>query len=971
MNAPQTPRPESPSTRKSRLPRRKVTPNSAPSRPQWRSRVVRRFKSTERRMSENRTPGDSVSIRPYHSVSVPKRLPSSSDSRGEQNTSTPTYTSLADKPLPPRPVAQLSTLQSPSRDSRLLIDASESPLQMSSPSGTRRDWPSLAPVTGSTTNLTQAHLDMPSHCEIFEKGDDSPKSKSPATASSVVAAAAELTRVITGVSGEKSSPAPCRSHSPESCYESANESSGIKGQPRSVHVSRKLSAPQSSPSHAPISRRTGSLREKLSSGSLIPQAAGSTRKFMAYADPAREGAASPATADSRPHSPSPASFSRPRPGSGSRRTPPGSIKGVRTASRLPIPDSKKPTMVDVRPPTRGSQSSTRSAQQPPTFGNRRLDSRTADILDNGIKRRHMQRTRTTEDAEKPALVCAPTDASSVDTPDASAVSVGGESGLWKSEGSEYQAGLKSDEEMTFAPSSSEDESEVTTPMDRPFWFSKRFDHTKLALSNTTWSQSHHDDHNGPTHRPPPPTSPFTGLLPTIPSEPLLPVQQALDDEKITQTLSRLEGRGSPPKHDVDESTLFKMFGHVKKAFDNRETRNSMFRDAAAAEKYLASREGRASSLFHPANMRALSESIPEWARPKQLEQSVLAGLEPAVSKWSDTTPSENDKGNISEDISRTPNLPTSQDVYKESRQPPPPEPKEPARSHESIGYPSRMPATPETLTSFSHQNAGADIADIARRQSSPTLGPKPPQSSVCTTSDGLRAHPVGFARTTQPADARKSSRLPTPSAKNTGEQRGRRSVAPTSTTKRMSEGPKVCGPCCKQDDAIDHTQTPRAQSRSRYVMDKIGGLFHGKREKKSIAVPPIPRINEATTPPNASTTFSAEFEAASLRRAPSRIPPVPKLADPPQLAKGLVSAASKSTFRADDETLVNDTVAAADTTDNYSSIQSLTQRLVNKAQCETSMARKGRILGVARVRFLTCLLPSMHALILHRHSTKL
>lgn len=201
-----------------------------------------------------------------------------------------------------------------------------------------------------------------------------------------------------------------------------------------------------------------------------------------------------------------------------------------------------------------------------------------------------------------------------------------------------------------------------------------------------------------------------------------------------------------------------------------------------AEKYLELPEER---LLPPRSQRTPSESIPAWARTEQLEQEVFGGLQPAVSKWSNTTPSE--KENSEGDI-RTPNISTSQELPREPLPPlrpppPPPPPTTYAKSYASIGYPSRVAATPETLTS-SVQNVAADGPDIARRRSSPTLGPKPP-SSIRTGR--TRAGPPGFARSTRAAEARRNSHLPTPRADAVSEQRGRPSAATRQVSNRESE----------------------------------------------------------------------------------------------------------------------------------------------------------------------------------------
>lgn len=783
----------------SRLPlrTRAVTKNPAPSRPQWISHVVGRVTSAAKTASGVRLLRESSTnslARSYRSVNLlTLTRQASTHSLLAQNPSMPSLAASMDKPLPPRPTedssnmqmpisaAGPSNLQTPPSNGNFLIDASDDPVQFSSPSGTKRDWPALTPTPAPIVIQTP-----PEPTPIFERGDDSPKSKAPVTPASIVAAAAELTKVITGSPEQKSSPVFYRSPPSESAYESANEGS-LQSHCHSVsrRKSHKYSTPDGTKSATALPMRASSFRGRIPSDSLIPQPAGSTRKSMTLADFTGDAAVSPTLLDSRQHSPSPQSFSRPRPASVSVKIPASSIDGVQTASRLPITESQKPTIVDVKP--RNSQGSAKSAQQPPTFGSRRLDSRTADILDNGIKRRQLQRSRGNVSDGRRTLYRAATDASDAPTVDTPPPSVGRTSSAWDSTDSDGFTVTKSDEDLTFAPSASENGSEITTPVDQPTRYSKRFERN-TGVSNTP-SRSGFDaalgDESSSLHAHPPPTSPITAPLPTIPSEAALPVHRPDDEEKITQALSYLEGKGSPPKHDVDDRTLRKMFGHMAKTFEAKNATMStsgFLEDAANAKRFLAMAE---KDECEPEEQQPEKvRSSPGPLAHKEAQPAYPFVLEPAVSKWSDTTPSEREMKEDSVNITKAPNMYYSQQPATEPT--PPPAQEAHARSHESIGYPSRVAQRSEMLTQT--QNVVADVPDIARRKSSPTLGPK--SGSVRRACESVRSVPA-YARSTQAAEARMNSRLPTPTTTSMRNQRGRQSTA-TTPLRHESEGhPKV------------------------------------------------------------------------------------------------------------------------------------------------------------------------------------
>jgi hypothetical protein len=249
--------------------------------------------------------------------------------------------------------------------------------------------------------------------------------------------------------------------------------------------------------------------------------------------------------DSRPHSPSPASFSRPRPSSNSRsQSGQGFLSGTpsvtmtrravpaqRTASRIPIPDSKKATLVDIRnrrsSGTLTPRSATPRSEYGPSFGSRRLDAPDfLKTLDQGAKRRPMRRTSTRRGSTT-------TEASSA----YGANEYPGTPALDRSEASTP--------DVTVGASSS-DEEEVVTPIYKPVGFGSGANSKDERCYHETVLQlfDHAVDEVGPS---PPPTSPLSGPLPTIPSQSVLPTQSFRDDE-ITSSHSREHSEMSTLKH---------------------------------------------------------------------------------------------------------------------------------------------------------------------------------------------------------------------------------------------------------------------------------------------------------------------------------------------------------------------------------------------------------------------------------------
>ena len=261
---------------------------------------------------------------------------------------------------------------------------------------------------------------------------------------------------------------------------------------------------------------------------------------------------------------------------------------------------------------------------------------------------------------------------------------------------------------------------------------------------------------------PPQTSPFVAPLETIPSEAFLSVDaNDLNDEgreELIKTLSHLEGKGSPPKFDVDNETLLHMFGHLKKGLERNLHNSAAFaQNAAAAEKFLAMR---GSSILE---VKGLGDDRGSAGGHKDRNSQTLQDDSPAaiadkkqtvISKWSASTPSDKALS------------PPTDDVGSSFRHPiiPKARPKTPSL-HEpvSIGYPSRIPSRVTTPVMLTSEDA-ATVPSIPSRRSSPALGKRQP-GSVRAAREALQVSNPSFARTTASAESRKTARPSNPSTR--------------------------------------------------------------------------------------------------------------------------------------------------------------------------------------------------------------
>ncbi|KAK3705108.1 hypothetical protein LTR37_013475 [Vermiconidia calcicola] len=896
----------------SKLPRRVPTSSSSSSTPPWSARATDRSAFADKAATQAESPLHYK----RHSVTA--------------NTKPKTTLPLVDKPLPSRPIARVSNLLSPTKDSRGLIDAIEKPLQITDTAGDKHEWPALTPQSSRSASMTPS-----SNSRYAQEDVETMPASTYATPLSVMAAATELTNVITGKHSTKYTDNERISHSPASSYASATESSSL------VSISRKHSIgpeeslgrtrtatqqeqqPNSCAADAEYPTRKASLRSRISSGSLVSPAAGSKHHFIGFTDFTRIQAASPASTESRTHSPSPASFSRPRPGSVSSMS--AGSKTTRTASRIPIPDSKKATMVDVKR-EQYSESPLARTSGTPTFGSRRLASPDAlKILENGKMRRQMQHTVTHETLA--GLHCGRaattnSDAITADTPSLS-------------------HSLTSSPEASSAPTSSENQ-----PHSKPSRNAER-----ATSSNVSTRLQTTPEQNGaePLHtfryndnvnynmlggemlapnRAPPSTSPFTVPLQTIPSEAVLSVALAdLNEEandQWVQALSRLEGKGSPPKTDVDHQILLQMFGHLKRGHDKSNHNSTAFyQNAAAAEKFLAMRESNASCAKTSNLETAAGPSGDDThGADRELDEMVpTAKKQTMISRWSNSTPSDKvsppSQGLCPELQNSESSEATSQTRRRSS-----------SKELVSIGYPSRIPGRMSTTDVGGTEDA-ATVAGIPSRRSSPTLSKRRP-GSVRAAREGLQATTASFARTTASAESRKTAKPPTPGTRTFSipepAQRGRVVSAGKSRTR---------------SDALTSIKTPRSRSKSRLMLDKINGLFSGKREKRVSIAPPIPRIEEGNVDLDAAKTSTKR----SPTLKPARVTQLPKMPSLSPASQQALRSDSSATMHTDDTTLV-DRISVQD---ESQCVQVLSEHLVGKARHETNPSRKARLLTFAKV----------------------
>ncbi|KXT05747.1 hypothetical protein AC578_1042 [Pseudocercospora eumusae] len=938
------------------------SPSPSPS-PKWSDRVVRRIISRER--VAKHSDSDTLDMPPLPAVPI------------------------TEKPLPSRPIASLASNLSPSKHSRTLIDAVEKPLQMAQ-EGRARDWPTLTPRSASAPQPKPRSIsrDMKLTPSAIPRRISSSKAMAPSSTDAVKMHETRTTRNSNAsvLTQHSSDPSFVSAEEPRVSHHATDRAStslpSLVPTSQDVTPTPQFSTPVQTAQHP---ARMQSLGHRLGNGNLTQPKRASGAGMPPYIS--RIGAPNTPVAQSRGHSPSPASFSRPRPGSGvhaprlpslSKDTPPSTSEKVlhqRTASRIPIPDSKKATLVDIRtlplPP---------SNEGSPSFGARRLVSPGAlAILDQGTKRR-LQRANT--------------NGSTASTTSSSTRILNLDHDDHVHDKQQRSRSKSSSPGDTFGPSSS-DEEEITTPVMEPF---RLRNGASLKMDRAMAMEDQFNLTPGELRfrslrRAPPSTSPFTGPLQTIHSQATLAMPRSedsptkndcvsqsnqfsnlaqrlhhlksshgsddykddvteagdqqdsqhalrqllqetqthdqicqnngmpgLDKETknhLTQTLSLLEGHGSPTRDNFDHGKLEQIFGQLVPGIDRASKTNTLFNDATAATRFLEG-ESRDSVVGNrsPDQGNGIAHGEPGGFDDAIAELPAEESSQtPAVSKWSDSTPSA--QGNSTD-------LPRKEPQY-------------------SIGYPSstRVPSvrSPVHLPRRRQRNSG-----VSSRNSSPTLGhSKTGPESILAQGSVKRGHKAGeragFARMTASAASKKIPRAAGSVSKGLKKpeeaKRGRHSFMASTRTASVS------------DIALE--KPPRSRSKSRTVLDKINGFFSHKRDKKTEdaceAPPPLPPLDFGKL---SSRTTAQIDESSSLfpqlhRMNRTTSPPLTSL---PEATTTPPSQDHRSPSRASDKSLAG--ILPLDG-DCDGTVLTLTDKLVTKAKQEKSVPRKQRLMNFAHI----------------------
>ncbi|WPH05066.1 Hypothetical protein R9X50_00796500 [Acrodontium crateriforme] len=914
------------------------------------------------------------------------------------------------KPLPARPMVTLANSLSPSKDSRGLIDASEPPLTVAV-QGSQVDWPALTPSSPDTLN------EVGSDQESRQNSNFRPPS--PSNVASQGTPATTIAKQQVHGANRKSSPTTAGhevpqilpSSSPLSFVTAGHEGSG-NGPPKpgvESAIQRNTPSSENYSSTDDLGEtdrltRQASIRSRISNGSIVAPSINS--RTTGFTDFTRNEYA---LTESRPLSPSPASFSRLRRSNkvstlsiNTVNSTASHLKTPKTASRIPIPDSRKATLVEVR--SRNSSDPSMIDIKPetvPTFASRRVDADgPLQILDQGVKRRQLKRADT-----KGSMASSSPEPSK---PEAGQELDGNQD---DSNGAARYFDNYDDVQNDCKATSSPPSHHVTRLS--CFAEARQTDSYHQRMSYKLFDNAISGHSN-----PPPSTSPYTGPLQTIPSQSVLPLETfesystrmpssketefpmiaqrlselhsahyahtqkssnsnesipddiknslvdilrqyerednrlsregytGLNDETrkhITLTLTLLEGRGSPPKTEVDNETLLTMFGHLRRGLEKAPKTASLTENAAAAEMFLARQSGansassRSCSKYAMAGQAELEREVDSSSERAQFTPQTVAG--PTMSKWSYSTPS--DKGtspaidDLSPSISRR-----AIDTALPIRQ------KQTIQS-QSIGYPSII----ESKTSMSTHSNALESANPPKPISSVSSsgGEKRRPGSVRAARESLYQMPGGFARTTAAAESKRATRLPTPSSKHfkiAGDTlRGRHlSGEKQSSSKSPMESQMVqYDTCSTEEENLIEMQTPRSRSKSRFMLEKINGLFSGRREKKASEVPPVPKIANKYTVDE--SIIHGQSNAQSVSPTPqtslSTIPLTASRSDGPLPELTNQEIASNDNL--------GSTVDITNATkDDVDVINEFTASLEKRAEIENSAARKERLLSFAK-----------------------
>ncbi|KAI7238121.1 hypothetical protein KC330_g2801 [Hortaea werneckii] len=764
--------------------------------------------------------------------------------------------SFSEKALPSRPVASQVNALSPSKHSRSLLDASEKPLTLMI-AGDKCDWPTLTPRSASAGTTNGSYIPD----KTANGGILSQRFNSDVTVCSAPASNTSTHPRFHTPAGQESVLSPAK-------------------MPSEINASRpkKFEAVTAQPYnglHNAAPASYGTDNKELETSSIKPnERTGSEEKI-------------------RRHTPSPANFSRPKPRPTSilpsRLPSPSSspipataaavavTRNQKTASRIPIPDTKKATLIDIKSRrSSGALSSKIEHAKGPSFGRGRLDAPEAlKILDQGIKRRQLKR---------------------IDTSDSTMTSATASTRAFtQGETPSLDYDRTSSPDCTNGPSSS-DEEEVFTPTDRPNEYWAASSGLQRPPSFFVEGRGRHANKSFEfMTRAPPSKSPYTQPLQTIPSQSAFPTSDVadnalqrsssklaamrkrlsdlenehaqytvvfrhgpvpestrvsliellneyeeedarlsrdgcatLDDDArrhITSTLFTLEGKGHSPTLEVDNETLYTMFGHLRACLEKTPKTASFYENAVVAQKYLDQPQSVPQRLHFQHGRR--TEASPVMHNFEQSSTSSLTPMVPVASKWSESSTSAQDGGSGSDVISPR-NTQHIQLSPAPSVAKPGPLRRTPPDAPRSIGYPSRIPDKVNALLGPGESGVATPLP--VRRTSSPTLGKRKP-GSVKTARETMTRG--GFARTTASAESKKSSKTPTLTGR------------PLTALNEMPRGraPSNEKPRSKSD-AAGGPKTPRARSKSKQVLNKISGLFSNRRLKQNSAVPPVPTLEK-------------------------------------------------------------------------------------------------------------------------------
>ncbi|KAK4555970.1 hypothetical protein LTR86_007190 [Recurvomyces mirabilis] len=826
------------------------------------------------------------------SVTSPRSAATSTTSVLSSDHSTPTV--MTDKPLPAPPVAQVRSAMSPPRNSRTLVDASDKSMRM-------RDYSPLTPKTSVAASVAgHPTLVVPS-AEMggfsVHPGQTDTIFSPDRWANDVSNGLIDTALSVTDLASPGTVP------SLDSSYSSLNTISNndkVGHGTTDAAVEQDLIHGYEEPFHEvqvaeevlsnSMYRSTTSIksREILDSAAAPPD-----HPIPGFADLM---ATVPSTqSESRPHSPSPASFSRPRPSSISHGlvTPspmtPGiatsrSVRAQKTASRIPIPEPTKGMLVDVRPrgstyTTTPSIKSTYKSTKAPSFGTRRLDAAGAlEKLDQGMKRRQLSQLKRTTDFDSSTTTLSTIDKT-----------------YGRSAGSVTERSHASTPDNTFATSSSDDEEVVTPSWPHGTFYDSddphRYDHTSPAAFYRHTAASPFDNAAPSLSKGPPSTSPYTVPLQTIPSQAALPlytdVEEPLDMSPITSKITSLRDRlsisqeGRPndnPKQSWRQQPLSTNYSFMDLLDEYTDQDGRISTEGLApldkeARKHitrtLSILEGKGAPFQNKVDEGTIQERFGH----------VKCGMDRATKEASFMNNAAAAQKFLAQDNSMVDDA----DVHGLLLE---------AKSHKTDVINDIKPQLPQiepiaskwSDSTSSIQAIFPDLVDISPRQTVidnaiPQIQrkavPEPPRSigypsrveskkvmaligpgsadlsplggpprrlsspslgkrkpgSVKTARETLQGR--GFSRPTASAEAKKAPKMPTPNTKPFNLTGGSHRGRKPSAEKGRS-----------QSEGNNEQQAKRARSRSRLVIDKLQGMFSHRRDKRASDMPQIPAVAE-------------------------------------------------------------------------------------------------------------------------------